>query len=124
MAEFAKTKLDAIIVNSIECSGDSVLQGSVTAGVLKPNEIQVAISGSKAIAGETTLVSSGGGTSFAEVSTTAVQSNSIIIITAKEQLDSLHIWYEVNSPGAGFIIRTDSELDNGRKVAWLLINPI
>lgn len=97
--------------------------GTVTTGVLKPNEIQVATGGSKAIAGEVTL-SSPGGYAIATVNTSAVQTDSIIICTAKEQLLAAHLWADNISAGTSFQINADDSGDDGKKVAWLLINPI
>lgn len=84
--------------------------------------ISVPASGTKAIAGEATLLSAGG-EAYADVSTAAVKSDSIIIVTPKERLDGRNLWYDSIVADRSFRINSDSPIDDNKKVAWLLINP-
>lgn len=85
--------------------------------------INVPMSGGEAIAGAVTLVSFGGDAT-ATVNTTAVQANSIILLTAKEQLTGDQQWVDNVSVGSSFQINSNNSADDGKKVSWLLINPL
>lgn len=109
------SKIAKNIINNIEFDSTIKTNKSIT------KEIEVPTSGSKPIAGEARLQSPGANC-YVTVNTTAVTSNSIILLTAKEQLYG-KLWYDNIIDGTSFNINSDDIGDDNKKVAWLLINP-
>lgn len=85
----------------------------------KINELKLNTSGTKAVAGRATL----GVSNRVTVSTAAVTSESIIIVTPYNNTPNGMLFvYELN-PNTSFTIRSSGS-DEGLEVNWLLINPI
>lgn len=110
------------VVNILQANEPRIicaLGGIVQIPLLQAGEITATNATGAEICGEVTLGLSGS----TPVSTTAVQSNSIILVTPSEAPTGIYYTHTI-TPSTSFVIEsTAGGTDAGLKVKWLIINP-